>query len=327
MEYTDRSAKEFFQAVNYRKLQYIFSNGSLFRLSCAMSAFTVFVFLKAMVSMFGSVKLDELQSVYHMAGYDNMTTGIVDLCFIGAAAIILCLITAYLFSALSEFRKGRLDKAEKNMKAVRISLSAALCFTVILGVFSLLSVRTLDYYYELASKFYGGLTNHSRELFIRTMFFGIMAVVAEILMIKLSSKIVHLMDGDFERNNISFFETGMLIVLSFEIVNAAWENLYDILHFDYKTAGEYPAGLAMMLVSFMIFLAAIFVVIFLIEAVVRYLLYDEPEFEMFFGEGFESRVFSDEPLTYGQNEGYKLHFEIPHTEYPDFEESDGEKYG
>ena len=70
------SVEEFERVANRKKAAYILSNKCWFRLSCAMAALTVFLFIKALVSMFGAVRLDELQCVYDLAGYGRLETGL-----------------------------------------------------------------------------------------------------------------------------------------------------------------------------------------------------------------------------------------------------------
>lgn len=331
MENIGRRSDELIRRSGRRKLEYMFSGASVFRLSCAMSAFTVFVFLKALVSMFGVVKLRELQSVYYMAGYSSLEIGIINLFFVGAGAVIMGFITAGLFAAMNEVKKDRTENALKYIKAVRISLIVAVCFTAAVIFFSFSSVRTLDYYYSVVSKFHEGIENNSKDLFIHTIFFGITAVMSEIILIKFMSGMKLLAEGREQRKNINFFEITAAAMCSFQVIYSAWETFFEILHFDYGKAAEIPASLAMLVLSFLILVSAELIVIFLAEAVIDDNFYYsiEDEFEEFFEDEriFESRVFDDKPVFQGKTDGYKLTFEIPHTEYPTNSESDGEKDG
>ena len=322
------SVEEFERVANRKKAAYILSNKCWFRLSCAMAALTVFLFIKALVSMFGAVRLDELQCVYDLAGYGRLETGLINLCFTGAEAVIMCFMTAGFFGVLSGAGKGRMDNVAKNIKYVKMSLIAALCLTVIMVVCSFMSVKTLDHYYGLAVKFYPNISNNSKTLFINTAILGSAIFIVEIVLMKLVSGIGRLANGENKRWHIKTLGISLNLILGFQIINSAWESLFDILDFDYKTVSEYPAKFAVIILSFLILLSAFAIVVFIFEASIEYMfLPDEDVFQDIFFEEYESRVFDNIPIGYGNIKGYELTFEIPHTEYPDFEESDGEKYG
>ncbi len=313
------------------KFNKLFSEGTAFRLACTVSGMALFMLLRTIFSAFGGVRLDEFQALYYMAGNDDMTSGIINLSFGGLAAAVLGFMGASLFGMYAAAKNKDMKKAEKNLRYAKIAAVTLLIFTIFAVVFSFSSVGTIEYYYRTISKLYRGIQSNADDLFQKTVFIGTTALITEIVTIKLLWDIGHVIKGEPEGQKIHIFEMVIITVFSMEAAAIAVDNVINIFRFDYSAAGQNPAKLAMLIITFLMMLSVYLTIVFFLEMIFLHIfVYDfDDEYDEFFEphdefflepeEEFENRVFGKEPLPYGSTEDYQLTFEIPHTEYPESE--------
>lgn len=314
------------------KFDKMFSEGTAFRLACAVSGMAVVICLRAIFSAFGGIRLDELQSLYYMAGYDDMKAGIINLLFDGAAAAVLGFMAASLFGMYSAAKHGDTQKAERNLGYAKIAVVVMLIFTVTAIIFAFSSVGTIEYYYRTLSKLYKGVQGNADDLFQKTVFIGTTAFLAEIVTVKIIWDMGHIVRGEPEGHKIHIFEIVIITVFSMEIASAAVDSVINIFRFDYSASGQTPAKFAMLIITFLMMISSYLTVMFFLEMVFLHVfVYDsdiDDDFSEYFEElfrepeeAFENRVFDKKDLDYGSTADYQLTFEIQHTEYPESEET------
>lgn len=314
---------------NCQKLKSIFSENSVFLLAFLLIGMTVLIFLKTMVSVFGAVRLDELYWIYDITGFGNMQTGLVNLFAGGIATTVMCIPAVNLLCMISSANKENFDRLRKLAGFARAVITVAFYFTMIMITISLVSVGTIDRYYSTAAKFYGSDTgNIARTLAIRTVMYGMTALVAESIFARFISGIEFML-SDYERDDWNFVKLVCIVIGGLFAAKECLFFVVDMFMFDYKTVQDSPEKFAMLVIDLFLTAALTALVVFLLWSFVCYLLpkwSDDCFYEEFYEENeeFESRVFSQEPLHYGQTEGYKLTFEIPHTEYPNLQEGGAE---
>ena len=313
------------------KFDRLFSESTALRFACAVSGMAVFILLRTIFSAFGGIRLDEFQALYYMAGNDDMSSGIINLFFGGTAAAVLGFMAASLFGMYAAAKNRDREKAEKNLKYAKISAVILFIFTIFIVVFSFSSVGTIEYYYRTISKLYRGIQGNADNLFQKTVFVGTTALITEIVIIKLFWDMGHIIRGKPEGHKIHIFEIVIITVFSMEAAAIAIDSVIGIFRFDYSAAGQNPARLAMMIITFLMMVSAYLTVLFFLEMIFLHIFvydfdddYDElfETYDEFFPESeeeFEKRVFDREPLNYGSTADYQLTFEIPHTEYPESE--------
>lgn len=310
-------------------LENVFTTKSPFRLACALGALTVFSLLRALTAMFGTVSLDELQSVYYLIhGGGDLKIGLVNLFFGAVAVIILCVLTLSMFRTISAAHYSDSNKMLKSIRTVKITLVAALCFTGIMITCALVSVGTINYYHNVISQFYDNLlTSSSKELLIQTILFGIPTLVTEIAFLKLTAGLEKDIHGKYAERNIRFWEICVIFIGELAVLYTFLSSLYDVIEFDYNLLAKSPARLAMLILTVLICIGVIMALLYFVDLAAIYHnterkseLSDNDE-----NQPFESRVFPKTPLkTIDLSEHTIPVPDIPHTVYPDntLQESD-----
>jgi len=307
----------------YGKLDYVFSGEGAFVFGCSLAGMGIFIFLKTLVSMFGFIRLEELYSAYSLIGYGSISTGLVNLFFGGMETVLLCFMALGIFGEINGVKRGDREKTDKYAKWIKKSLVFLWFLILVMLATSASSAFILYDAYRVIEKFYGSVEYSIRELCINTVIYGLIAFTVQDVFMKMMMNLDDTVYGEHLKRKVMRWEIAVIFVGGLFIAGEMVLSIVDLIELDYGSVRETPEKFAFILVNVLIYASAVVMLIFFVKMLIDYALTvhmsaeREPEEEFYEYEGeFESRVFDNKPVEFGGTEGYKLMFEIPHTEYP-----------
>ncbi len=166
----------------------LFARTSMFTLSCALAAFTVFATFRTLVTAFSAYPLNELKSLYYFFGESVLAIGLVNGICGGIVCAVLFLLSLGMFKTISAAKTQNHKKFLNAADFVKYSLVAGIILTVVMIVCSMASVSIINYEYtKNAGKnlYYQSYRSSAGSLFALTILFGAISLTLEIALMRL----------------------------------------------------------------------------------------------------------------------------------------------